>query len=84
MMAAGDVLASFDDAVAVLQEFDGAPIDEKLAVFGVDASEMREVLEQRWEVYRHGYDPEQPHLVFVQALVEGLLAGLFLKVRLQS
>lgn len=84
MMASGDVLESFDDAIAVLQEFEGAPIEEKLAVFGIEASEMRDVLAQRWAVYRHDFDPAQPHLVFVQALVEGLLAGLFLKARLQS
>lgn len=84
MAAAGQLSAAFDDAIAVLGEFEGAPIELKLERFGVDADELHEVLKERWATYAAGHDEKAPELTFVKGLVEGLLAGLYLKGRLES
>lgn len=81
-MNADDLWRAFDDVIAIAQEHrgDGAStIEQQLSVHGVDADALREVLAERWEAYRKDFDPANPHLIFVQAMTEGLLAGLKLR-----
>lgn len=80
MATADDLWRAFDDAIAVAREHEddqgATTIVHKLAVFGIDAEALREVLLERWETYRGQFNPDEPHLLFAQAMTEGLLAGL--------
>lgn len=74
------------DAVSLASEMDGAPVHEKLARFGLDADDVRDVLQERWETYRGTLDlPDDPEVIvrvmvmFVKAMIEGLLTGMLLK-----
>lgn len=72
------------DAVALASEMDGAPVHEKLARFGLDADDVRDVLQERWDTYRATLDVPpvilvQVQIMFVKAMIEGLLTGMLLK-----
>lgn len=73
----GELLEALDDACAVAHEFDGAGIDEKLAAFGLNGDDVREVLAERWEEYRrfHIGEADRDHRLFIQGFVEGLITG---------
>lgn len=70
-----DLERAFEDSIAVSKEFDGAPIEEKLAAQGLDAQDVASVLGERYRAYLPLFDPDAPEVFFVQAMLEGLLAG---------
>lgn len=79
MASKDDLERAFDHAIAIAKEWEGAPLGDKLAQFGLSVEDVREVLAERWETYRHQYDPGEPEVIFVQAMLEGLLAGTKLR-----
>lgn len=74
-MTLGDAL---DDALAVVHEFDGGSIEQKLEALGISASDVRDVLEQRIEAYaprfEHADEDDSEQVALIQGFVEGLLA----------
>lgn len=76
---------AFDDAIAVATEWEGAPIEDKLAQHGLHADAVKEVLAERWATYSSLYPDTTPEeentrmLLFAQAMTEGLLAGMRLR-----
>lgn len=73
---------AFADAIAVAKEWDGASVEEKLRLgFGLEAADVKAVLTERYEAYRRTGSQEEQEM-FVQAMLEGLLAGM--KVRPES
>lgn len=79
MASRDDLVRAFDDTIAIAREWDGGSLEDKLAQFGLQQEDVRDVLTERWETYRHQYDPEQPEIMFVQIGLECLLAGTKLR-----
>lgn len=61
------------DASAVMRELDGLDLPEKFAAVGIDASDLADILFDRWQAHQ----PQRPEsiVVFVQAWIEGMLTG---------
>lgn len=80
MSPLGDALG---DALARIHEFDGADIREKLAVLGVDAEQVAEVLEERIDAhassFEHADDDDSEQVAFIKGFVEGLIAAAQVK-----
>lgn len=89
MDAAHDLFAALDDGLAVVSEWDGGTIEEKLRAVGLDPADVRRLLEERWEAfaesgdYRRIFSDPDLHDVavalFAAAMAEGLLAGTTLE-----
>jgi hypothetical protein len=76
------LIEASDHALVRAHEFDGADIDMKLAIFGLQPEPVRALLERRWVAYRlAGEDGD--YFLFVRGFVEGLLTGLQLGVENQ-
>lgn len=74
-----EILRAVDDAVSLLQEFDGGSLPEKLEAFGVSLPVLHAVVQERWETNRGRYEGEPPEVVFAGAYVEALLVGTKLR-----
>lgn len=68
-----EMIEAFDYAVAVREEWKGAPIEDLLGAMGFDVEALRTVLEDRWEKYQHLFDPKHPEMIFVQGWCEGMM-----------
>jgi hypothetical protein len=76
-----DLDRALDDALAVVHEWDGGTLEEKLAAFGFDTDDVRRVAEERFVSHRespdYSLDFEDPDVValFAAAFAEGLMGG---------
>jgi hypothetical protein len=69
------LIEASNHALVRVHEFDGAGIDVKLAVFGLEPEPLRALLEERWIEYRLDGGGDD-YFLFVRGFVEGLLTGL--------
>jgi hypothetical protein len=74
-ISAEQLIEASDHALVRVHEFDGAGIDAKLAVFGLQPEPVRDLLEKRWIEYRLDGGGDD-YFLFVRGFVEGLLTGL--------
>lgn len=89
-MESHDVDDALRDGLAVVSEWDGGTLDEKLRAAGLDPDDVRTVVEERFAEYL--LDPEwSPRLqspeaveTWAAAFAEGLLAGSQLERRSQT
>lgn len=79
LIPAEEVWAALTDAIAIAHEFDGAPITDKLAAFGMDAAVIRDVVTERWEQAKA--EGRTDPIAFAQGFVEGLITGRTIGVR---
>lgn len=63
------------DALAIAEEH-GTSIETKLAAFGLNHEDVREMLTERWQAHAPQFEPEKPHLLFVQGYTEGMMTAL--------
>lgn len=81
MTPLGDALG---DALARIHEFDGADVREKLAVLGLDAEQVAEVLEERIEAHSgtfvHADEDDSEQVALTKGFVEGLIASAQVKL----
>lgn len=75
------LFAALDHAVSRVREWEGAGVDSKLAVFGLDVDDVGDLLDDRWRAYEQLVNPDEPHLLFVQGFIEGIVTGLQLANR---
>lgn len=68
-----DLFEATDRVVALAAEFEGAPMAEKLRAFGLDMSDVAELLHERWEAYEEDTRGAHPKRVWTQGFTEGLL-----------
>jgi hypothetical protein len=73
------LIEASDHALLRAHEFDGAGVDMKLAVFGLQPEPMEALLKKRWTEYRRDGAGDD-YFLFVRGFVEGLLTGLQLGV----
>lgn len=72
---------ALDDGLAVVSEWDGGTIEEKLQAAGLDPDAVKTVIEERFEAFRASPDYnlnfDDPAVVqlFAAGVAEGLLAG---------
>lgn len=78
-----DIYEALDYAIAIAEEHAGGPhkIKSQLEALGLDPEGVRDFLYDRWEVYKGLFDPDQPHLLFVQGATEALMVGAVLRRR---
>jgi hypothetical protein len=79
LIPAEEVWAALDDAIAIAHEFDGSPLAEKLAAFGLDAAVVAEIVTARWEQAKA--EGRTDAVAFAQGFAEGLITGRTLEVR---
>lgn len=48
---------------------------------GLEPESVRELLHERWDTYKHLFDPNEPHLLFIQGWIEGLMTGCGIRRR---
>jgi hypothetical protein len=74
-ISAERLIEASNHALVRVHEFDGAGVDAKLAIFGLESEAVRDLLEDRWIEYRRCGEGDDYYL-FVRAMVEGLLTGM--------
>lgn len=74
-ISAERLIEASNHALVRVHEFDGAGIDAKLAIFGLQPEAVRDLLEERWIEYRRDGGSDDYYL-FVRGFVEGLLTGM--------
>lgn len=79
LIPADEVWAALEDAIAIAHEFDGAPLADKLAAFGLEIEVVREVITERWGQARA--EGRTDPIAFAQGFAEGLITGRTLEVR---
>ena len=86
-MEAQDVMDALDDGLAVVSEWDGASVEDKLNAAGLNPDAVKLAIEERFEAFRESPDyrlilamPGGIEL-FAAAFAEGLLAGSILERR---
>lgn len=76
-----DLSRALDDGLAVMREWDGGTLDERLGAMGLDVGDVQAVIEERFQALResgdYDLDFEDPSVValFAAAFGEGLIGG---------
>lgn len=67
------IFEAMDDMVARMQELQGADLETKLAMVGLDADGVHAVLAERWELAEPNLRGVEAYLAYTQGFLEGLL-----------
>lgn len=74
-VTADELFQALDDALVLCEEFAGADMAIKLQAFGLNVDEVKAELQARLAEVRYMYDQE-PHVLYTQGFMEGILAGV--------